>query len=343
MKPEPHMLSAEPLVRVDGLSLVLGSGRHVTPLLDDVSFVIEPGEVLAVMGESGAGKSMSAMAIMGILPAAVRIAGGRISYRGEELLGMPRDRRRSLRGPEMAMVHQDAPTALNPVYSVGWQIAEVFRVHRGMKSTDAWAKAVELMTRVGLPDPAERAKAYPHQLSGGMRQRVMIAMAIALEPRLLIADEPTTALDVTVQAQIMQLLVTLQKERQMGMMLVTHDFGVVAENADRVVVLYAGRIVETGTPQGILSAAAHPYSRALAACVPRMDEVSQRLPALPGKPASLADAPTGCAFAPRCPIRKQVCLSERPQLREVAPGKQAACHFSEEVLADGNRAVLFNH
>ncbi|MEJ6781092.1 ABC transporter ATP-binding protein [Aminobacter sp. Piv2-1] len=331
----------EPLLRVDRLSLALGSGPSRTPLLDEVSFDIQSGEVLAVMGESGAGKSMTALAIMGILSPGIRITNGRISYRGEDLLNLSPDRRRGLRGPEMAMVHQDAPTALNPVYSVGWQIAEVFKVHKGMSSADAWRNAVALMMRVGLPNAAARAKDYPHQLSGGMRQRVMIAMAIALEPRLLIADEPTTALDVTVQSQIMQLLVALQEEKRMGMMLVTHDFGVVAENADRVVILYAGRVVESGTPQSILSAAAHPYSRALAACVPRMDEAAQRLPVIPGKPASLADATAGCAFAPRCPLRQQICLHERPPLREVAPGKMAACHFSEEVLADGSRAVVF--
>lgn len=335
-------LSDEPLLRVEGLSVSIGGGRKPTPILDDVSFQIQPGEVLAVMGESGAGKSMTALAVMGILPSAVRVTQGSITFRNEDLMTMPAGRRRDLRGPQMAMVHQDAPTALNPVYTVGWQIAEMFKVHRRMGSSEAWQRAVELMASVGLPDAPMRARDYPHQLSGGMRQRVMIAMAIALEPRLLIADEPTTALDVTVQSQILQLLVALQKERQMGVMLVTHDFGVVAETADRVVVLYAGRVVESGTPQSILNTAAHPYSKALAACVPKMDEAAQRLPVIPGRPASLADAPSGCAFAPRCPLRRQVCVEVRPPLREVAPGQMAACHFSQEVLADDNRAVVFS-
>jgi oligopeptide transport system ATP-binding protein len=327
-------LAPPPLLQIDGLSVTIRTRDGIVPILDDVSFSVAAGEILAVMGESGAGKSMTALAVMGILPRIARITRGAIRFRGEDLLAMPAARRRALRGPDMAMVHQDAPTALNPVYSAGWQVAEMFRSHRGLGSDEARRHAVDLLASVGLPDAAARARDYPHQLSGGMRQRVMIAMAIALEPALLIADEPTTALDVTVQAQILGLLRGLQQARGMGMMLVTHDFGVVAETADRVVVLYAGRMVESGTPEAIMTRAAHPYSRALAACVPRMDSATQKLPVIPGRPASLANVGPGCAFAPRCPIRRDRCGHERPPLRKVAPGRLAACHFSEEVLAD---------
>ena len=329
-----HSAPEGPLLQIEDLSVVIGSKANAVAILDGVSFSVAAGEILAVMGESGAGKSMTAMAVMGILPRGGRITRGNIDFRGADLLAMSHERRRELRGPQMAMVHQDAPTALNPVYTVGWQVAEMFRSHRGMSQGEARGRAIDLLASVGLPDAAARARDFPHQLSGGMRQRVMIAMAIALEPSFLIADEPTTALDVTVQAQILGLLRTLQVERRMGMMLVTHDFGVVAEVADRVAVLYAGRVIELGTPEAILNRAAHPYSKALAACVPRLDVASPQLPVIAGRPASLADVSGGCAFAPRCPMRREICDRERPSLREVVPGRTAACHFSEEVLAN---------
>ncbi|MGO4740164.1 ABC transporter ATP-binding protein [Bosea sp. 2KB_26] len=329
----------EPLLEVEALSVALGRGAGAIPIVADLSFQVRPGEVVAVIGESGAGKSMSALAIMDILPPTAGVTGGSIRFMGEDLLTMPAQRRRMLRGSRMAMVHQDAPTALNPVYSIGWQIAEMFRVHRGATAADARREAIALMKKVGLPNAEERAGAYPHQFSGGMRQRAMIAMAIALEPAFLIADEPTTALDVTVQRQILDLLVGLQQERGMGLLLITHDFGVVAEVADRVIVLYAGRVVETGTPDEILTNPAHPYARALAACVPHLDSSVETLPSIPGMSASLATAGPGCAFAPRCPLRRPICLETRPALREIAPGRRAACHFSEEVLADDSRAV----
>lgn len=330
------------LVEVEKLSVTLGEGAKAIPIVADLSFQVRSGEVVAVMGESGAGKSMSALAIMDILPPMARVAGGSIRFSGEDLLTMPAQRRRMLRGSKMAMVHQDAPTALNPVYSIGWQIAEMFRVHRRATAAEARRQAITLMRKVGLPNAEERASAYPHQFSGGMRQRAMIAMAIALEPAFLIADEPTTALDVTVQRQILDLLVNLQQERGMGLLLITHDFGVVAEVADRLIVLYAGRVVETGTPDEILNNPGHPYSRALAACVPQLDRRDQKLPSIPGLSASLATAGPGCAFAPRCPMRRQPCDDVRPALRELAPGRRVACHFSEEVLADDSHAIAGN-
>jgi ABC-type dipeptide/oligopeptide/nickel transport system ATPase component len=262
MEQAEAMPAGEPLIDIDDLSVELKGRRETVPILAGVSFQIRRGEVLALMGESGAGKSISALAIMGILPPTGHIASGRMTFAGRDLLALTPAQRRKVRGTRMAMIHQDAPTALNPVYPVGWQIAEMFRVHRGASAAEASAAAVALMEKVGIPNAPLRALDYPHQLSGGMRQRVMIAIAIALKPDLLIADEPTTALDVTVQAQILRLILDLQRENAMGVLLVTHDFGVVAETADRVAVLYAGRIIETGPTAAVLDRAAHPYSRA---------------------------------------------------------------------------------
>ncbi|GAA0615978.1 ABC transporter ATP-binding protein [Paenochrobactrum glaciei] len=330
-------LSDKPLVSVRDLSVSIGE----VPILDGVSIDIYQGEILAVMGESGAGKSMVAMSIMGILPPLGKITGGEIFFREKNLLATSENSRRELRGTSMAMVHQDAPTALNPVYTVGYQIAEMFRARLGMGRKAAQEKAVELIRKVGLPNPEERSKYYPHQLSGGMRQRIMIAMAIALQPDFLIADEPTTALDVTVQAQILDLLAKLQQENQMGVMLVTHDFGVVAEIANRVAILYAGRVIETGKPDEIFTRAAHPYALALAACVPDLDLEDQALPSISGRPASLVDSIKGCAFSPRCPFSQDICNSERPLLKVVAQGRQAACHFSEKLMTSDNAARAF--
>lgn len=329
--------SDKPLVSVKDLSVSIGG----VSILDGVNIDIYQGEILAVMGESGAGKSMVAMSIMGILPPLGTISAGEIFFREQNLLTSSENERRAWRGTKMAMVHQDAPTALNPVYTVGYQIAEMFQVHYGLGRKAAMDKAIELIKKVGLPNPQERAKYYPHQLSGGMRQRIMIAMAIALQPDFLIADEPTTALDVTVQAQILDLLAELQRENQMGVMLVTHDFGVVAEIANRVAILYAGRVIEIGKPDEIFTRAAHPYALALAACVPDLDLEEQRLPSIGGRPASLADSAKGCAFAPRCPFAKDICYSTRPLLKEVAYGRQAACHFSEKLMTSDNVAQAF--
>jgi oligopeptide transport system ATP-binding protein len=334
MEQAEAMPAGEPLIDIDDLSVELKGRRETVPILAGVSFQIRRGEVLALMGESGAGKSISALAIMGILPPTGHIASGRMTFAGRDLLALTPAQRRKVRGTRMAMIHQDAPTALNPVYPVGWQIAEMFRVHRGASAAEASAAAVALMEKVGIPNAPLRALDYPHQLSGGMRQRVMIAIAIALKPDLLIADEPTTALDVTVQAQILRLILDLQRENAMGVLLVTHDFGVVAETADRVAVLYAGRIIETGPTAAVLDRAAHPYSRALARCVPEMEGAWQALPVIAGRAASLAEAGEGCAFAPRCAHARDVCRARRPPLNAIAPDHWAACHFSEEILSD---------
>jgi oligopeptide transport system ATP-binding protein len=261
------------------------------------------------------------------------ITGGEVRYCGRNILTMPDEQRRRVRGPEISMVFQDALSALNPVFPVGWQIAEMFRKHRGMNRSDSLAQAVRLMERVQIPGAAQRVKAFPHQFSGGMRQRIMIAMAIALDPAVLIADEPTTALDVTVQAQIMKLLADLQEERQMGLILITHDLGVVADVADRIAVMYAGRIVEQSDVFEIYARPAHPYTKGLLESIPRLDQKGGQLAAIGGLPPSLTQIPPGCPFNPRCSYAQDVCrVDPPPPLREVVYHRMAACHFSELVL-----------
>jgi oligopeptide transport system ATP-binding protein len=260
------------------------------------------------------------------------ITSGQIRYQGRDLLTMDKSEQRAMRGAEIAIVFQDALSALNPVFTVGAQIAEMFQVHRGTSKKQALAHAAELMDRVRIPGAKSRLKDYPHQFSGGMRQRVMMAMALALDPKVLIADEPTTALDVTVQAQIMELLLQLQAENGMGLILITHDLGVVGEVADRVAVMYAGRIVETGGINEVFGSPAHPYTVGLMNSVPRVDQRGQRLSPIIGSPPNLADIPPGCSFHPRCPRAELVCRQDRPLLREVVLGRRSACHFAEEIL-----------
>ncbi len=321
------------LLDVEDLHVEFHTPDGVAKAINGVDLTLDEGETLAILGESGSGKSVTAQAIMGILdmPPA-KIPRGRIAYCGQDLLTMPEDQRRRVRGPEISMIFQDALSSLNPVFPVGWQIAEMFRQHRGMNKADATAEAVRLMERVQIPAARQRVKAYPHQFSGGMRQRIMIAMAISLDPAVLIADEPTTALDVTVQAQIMQLLADLQQERKMGLVLITHDLGVVADVADRIAVMYAGRIVETADVYSIYRQPAHAYTRALLDSIPRLDQKGQTLRAIGGLPPNLMRIPAGCAFNPRCRFATDVCRRERPELVEVRPGRFAACHHSEEVL-----------
>jgi len=277
---------------------------------------------------------VTAQAIMGILDSPPGfITGGEVRYCGQDILKLSEDERRRVRGPEISMVFQDALSALNPVFSVGWQIAEMFRKHRGMNKSDAQTQAIRLMQRVQIPGAAQRVKAYPHQFSGGMRQRIMIAMAIALDPAVLIADEPTTALDVTVQAQIMQLLKDLQEERKMGLILITHDLGVVADVADRIAVMYAGRIVEQADAFELYAQPAHPYTKGLLESIPRLDQKGETLSAIGGLPPNLMHIPPGCPFNPRCHYAHDICRADPPPpLREVARHRLAACHFSELLL-----------
>jgi len=321
------------LLEVDGLSVEFRTEYGVVHAVNQVNWHLDKGETLAILGESGSGKSVSAQAIMGIIDTPPGyITEGQIRYRGRDMLTMSDEEQRKLRGPDIAIVFQDALSALNPVFTVGAQIAEMFKVHRGMSKKDGMARAAELMDRVRIPNAKGRVKDYPHQFSGGMRQRVMMAMALSLDPSVLIADEPTTALDVTVQAQIMDLLMELQSETGMGVVLITHDLGVVGEVADRIAVMYAGRIVETGTVYEVFGDPAHPYTVGLMNSVPRVDQRGQRLSPITGSPPNLANIPSGCPFHPRCPRAEAVCSQERPPLRAVVPGRYSACHFSEEVL-----------
>lgn len=303
--------------------------------VNGISYTLDAGESLAILGESGSGKTVSALATMGLIARPGRVANGEILYKGLNLLTLGSQERRAIRGSEIAMIFQDALSALNPVFSVGDQIAEMFRVHRGMSKKDSMGKAVELMDRVRIPSAKERVRDYPHQFSGGMRQRVMIAIGISLDPDILIADEPSTALDVTVQAQIMELLEDLQAETQMGLILITHDLGVVAEVADKVCVMYAGRIVEQGAVSDIYALPSHPYTERLMASIPRIDRKGERLDPIKGAPPSLMNIPKGCPFHPRCPrARLPRCRDEVPALRVVAAGRLSACHFAEELLEE---------
>ncbi|MDI2128911.1 ABC transporter ATP-binding protein [Yinghuangia seranimata] len=322
-----------PLLEVEDLHVEFHTRDGVAKAVNGVSYKVHPGETLAVLGESGSGKSVTAQAVMGILdmPPA-RIPRGAIKFQGRDLLKMSNEERRKLRGQRMAMIFQDSLSALNPVYSVGFQLGEMFRVHRGMSRKDAKAKAVELMDLVKIPAARTRVNDYPHQFSGGMRQRIMIAMALALEPDLIIADEPTTALDVTVQAQVMGLLAELQREFHMGLILITHDLGVVADVADNIVVMYAGRIVERAPVHAIYRQPGHPYTKGLLASIPRLDLKGQDLYAIKGLPPNLMRIPSGCAFNPRCPYARDVCTTELPAAVPLGTGRESACHFAQAVL-----------
>jgi oligopeptide transport system ATP-binding protein len=335
--PQAPLSGQAPLLEVDNLQVEFRTREGVARAVNGVSYTVEEGQTLAVLGESGSGKSVTAQAIMGILDSPPGfVTGGAVRFRGQDLLALPEDERRAYRGRSISMIFQDALSSLNPVFSVGWQIGEMFRVHEGLSRSDSRKRAIELMERVRIPAARERVGDYPHQFSGGMRQRIMIAMAIALEPDVLIADEPTTALDVTVQAQIMELLSDLQRESQMGLILITHDLGVVADVADKIAVMYAGRVMEHAEVGEIYGNPAHPYTQALLNSIPRVDFKGQDLAAIKGLPPNLTRIPPGCEFHPRCPYARQRCLEERPALREVLPRRSAACHFAEEVL-DANR------
>ncbi|MGI8459101.1 MAG: ABC transporter ATP-binding protein [Propionibacteriaceae bacterium] len=327
------------LLEVDDLHVEFRTREGVARAINGVSFDLRESETVAVLGESGSGKSVTAQAIMGILDTPPGyVTGGEIRYCGTDILKLPEKERRQIRGPEISMVFQDALSSLNPVFNVGWQIGEMFRKHRGMNKSDSYAEAVRLMERVSIPGAKQRVKAFPHQFSGGMRQRIMIAMAIALDPVVLIADEPTTALDVTVQAQIMQLLQDLQEERKMGLILITHDLGVVADVADRIAVMYAGRIVEQADVHDLYARPAHPYTKGLIESIPRLDSKGDKLSAIGGIPPNLMRIPAGCAFNPRCVYAADVCRADPPPpLREVQPRRLSACHFSEQVLAEGEQ------
>jgi oligopeptide/dipeptide ABC transporter ATP-binding protein len=329
-----------PLLEVRDLHVEFHTRDGVAKAVNGVNYSVNAGETLAVLGESGSGKSVTAQAIMGILDMPPgRIPQGEIFFRGEDMLKMSNEDRRQIRGRKIAMIFQDALSSLNPVLSVGYQLGEMFRVHQGMSKKEAKAKSIELMDKVKIPAAAARVGDYPHQFSGGMRQRIMIAMALALEPDLIIADEPTTALDVTVQAQVMELLAELQREYHMGLILITHDLGVVADVADKIAVMYAGRIVETAPVHELYKRPAHPYTRGLLDSIPRLDQKGQELFAIKGLPPNLLHVPSGCAFNPRCTKADDICRTDIPALLPVTDrdgtelvGRGSACHFWKETI-----------
>lgn len=329
------------LLHVEGLTVQVRSTS--TSLVEGVGLSLAAGETVAIVGESGSGKSMTARALMGLLPKATQLTSGEVWLDGKELTNTSTEQRvasyrasqrnaeidgwNSVRGTQMGMIFQDALAALNPCLTVGYQLREMFRVHRGASRSDSIVSAVDLMRQMGIPDPERRLSNYPHQFSGGMRQRVMIAVALALDPRVVIADEPTTALDVTVQAQILGLLQQRQQEAGMGLILISHDLGVVARTADRIAVMYSGRIVESGSVAHVYSHPAHPYTRALMAAAPSSSSRGHQLAAIEGQPPDPQHRPTGCHFRTRCPLGFDTCVTHRPELRSVGEGHIVACHL----------------
>ncbi len=320
------------LLEVDGLSVTFRGRNGETRAVDDVGYALEPGETLGVVGESGSGKSVAHLAILGLLPRNARVAARRLTFAGHDLMAATERERRSLRGREMAIVFQDPMSALNPLLTVGLQLAEVLEVHENATRRAALRRAAAALAEVGIPDPDARLDAYPHEMSGGMRQRVGIAMALLCRPRWLVADEPTTALDVTVQAQVLDLLKDLQRRHGTAITFITHSLGVVAGMCDRVLVMYAGRVVERASVDDLFARPLHPYTRGLLASVPRLDgDVDRPLAAIPGPRGAGGLPDTSCAFAPRCPLAEDQCRASRPALGSVfanAPFHHAACFLA---------------
>ncbi len=325
------------LLEVRGLTTVLRGAREAVPVVDGVSFSLASGETLALVGESGCGKTLTALSLLRLVDPPAEIAGGAVLFQGRDLLRVPDRELRAVRGKRVAMIFQEPMTALNPVLTVGEQVGEALRLHEGMSARAARARAAALFREVGIPDPETRVDEYPHRLSGGMRQRVMIAMALSCDPLLLIADEPTTAIDVTVQAQILDLLRRLQQERGMALLLITHDLGVVAELARRVAVMYAGRIVEEAPVADLFAAPRHPYTRGLLGSLPAVAAGGGRLKAIAGSVPEPSAFPPGCRFHPRCPERLERCARAAPAFRARAGAGGVAC-FAREAEAGGGHA-----
>ncbi|ABC23159.1 oligopeptide/dipeptide ABC transporter ATP-binding protein [Rhodospirillum rubrum] len=314
------------LLEIENLTVEFGSGDKPFRAVEDVSFSVDAGEVLGIVGESGSGKSVSSLAMMGLVAYPGRVKASKMVFDGIDLLTLSGRQRRKLTGSDVAMIFQEPMTSLNPCFTIGYQITETLKIHQGGTRAQRRDRAIELLSQVGIPDPGSRLGLFPHQLSGGMSQRVMIAMAVACDPRLLIADEPTTALDVTIQAQIMHLLLTLQEKRGMGMVLITHDLAVVAEAAHRVVVMYAGQVMETGAVPAIFDRPHHPYTAALLEALPERAEGKRRLNTIPGVVPGAHDRPKGCLLAPRCAFAQDRCRAERPSLTPTDSG-QVRCFF----------------
>ncbi|WP_051426190.1 ABC transporter ATP-binding protein [Jiangella gansuensis] len=332
----------EPLLRIRDLVVRFATEDGPLTAVDGVSIEARPGEVVGIVGESGSGKSVTVMSILGLLPGSASVDGGSIEWRGTDLAGLPARAMRRIKGRDIAVVFQDPMTSLNPVLTVGWQLREAVRAHQPELSRPEVAqRAVELLEAVGVPDARTRVRQFPHQFSGGMRQRAMIAMAVANQPALLIADEPTTALDVTVQAQVLRVLTDPNVRADAAMLLVTHDLGLVAERAHRVVVMYGGRVVESGDVREIFRRPRHPYTVALLRSLPRLDDRVDRLASIPGAPPGLADRPPGCPFEPRCWLGngRPECVTTVPPLLEVGVRHHSACHFVDELEAGAEPMV----
>ena len=323
-------MSQSPLLKVDDLTVGFRTDAGVVRAVTDISFEINSGEVLAVVGESGSGKSVTALALMRLHPKNTDITGS-VIFDGIDVLSLSEDQMRSIRGRDVAMIFQDPMTAMNPVYTVGEQIAEAIRIHSDTSKQGAWDRAVDLLQLVGVPEPKRRASQHPHEFSGGMRQRAMIAMAICNDPKLLIADEPTTALDVTVQAQVMEVLHDVQQATGSAMMLITHDLGLVAGSADRVQVMYASRLMETGDLDDIFYESRNPYTMALLNSIPDLEGVKDSLEAIPGNPPSLLNPPSGCAFRPRCSFAVDECAASDPPTVVVGEAHASRCHRTAEI------------
>jgi len=322
--------STDALMRVSGLTVTFPSPDGAVQAVRGVDYELHRGEVLGIVGESGSGKSVTSMAVMGLLPQTATITGS-ITFDGRDLLTLSEDELNTIRGERIAMIFQDPMTSLNPVYTAGYQIAEAVLAHRDVSKAEARERAIELLRTVRIPNPEQRVDSYPHELSGGMRQRVVIAIAMANDPDVIIADEPTTALDVTVQAQVLEALSAAQSETGAAMVLITHDLGVIAGQADRVMVMYAGKPVEVGGVEDIFYTPRMPYSLGLLGSLPRLDRQSERLTPIPGSPPAVVNMPPGCPFSPRCPLATNVCEAEEPELTGVGDGHRAACHHSSQV------------
>ncbi|WP_427983146.1 dipeptide ABC transporter ATP-binding protein [Agarivorans sp.] len=303
------------LLEVNNLTVEFGDGDNPFRAVDQVGYSVEKGEIVGIVGESGSGKSVSSLSIMGLIEYPGKVKAETLKFEGQDLLAMSENKRRAITGAEIAMIFQEPMSSLNPCYTVEYQISEALKIHQSGDKKWRRQRVIELLEQVGIPDPKSRLKSYPHQLSGGMSQRVMIAMAIACDPKLLIADEPTTALDVTIQAQIVDLLLELQKQKNMGLVLITHDLALVAESAHRVIVMYAGQVVETGPAEEIFSKPKHPYTQALLRSLPESSAGKDRLDALPGVVPGAYDRPVGCLLNPRCPYATERCQQQQPPLQ----------------------------
>jgi oligopeptide/dipeptide ABC transporter ATP-binding protein len=324
----------EPILSVEGLRVAIPSSRGVVEAVDGISFAVMPAEVVGIVGESGSGKSMLALSLLRLVPEPGRIVAGRIAFDGRDLIGLSEREMRHVRGNDVGMIFQDPSAALNPVMRVGRQISESIEAHTAARGAAAHGRAVEMLRDVRIPEPALRALDYPHQYSGGMRQRAVIAIGMVNRPKLLIADEPTTALDVTVQAQIMDLLRAMNAETGTAIILITHNIALVSRFCTRVLVMYAGRIVESGPTDEVFARPSHPYTRALISAVPHVEaKARDGLTAIEGRPPDLANKPSGCAFHPRCPLRDDICLRQAPPPIEVAPNRMARCWAAQPDVA----------